>query len=267
LSSSALWWRAVTNSGQFGVKFSARALWVAVPATVIIALAGEPVIAGVWQFMTALPKGFTAAIVVTGLVAIGAAFLSENLSDRGRSALRALALLSLCFEAFLFIYAVYFYYPPPTIDTAFAPLFHMAYSNRQTLRLRKDGSYENAALNLDNVATLYLSSPFNAQMVTLSWAASPPITVANPGPSTHSPEIHVWGARIFAEGEIPIQFDHEHPVHLIGVGDRIFRVSLESSTDNRDSTCAFCFEYEFAISEAEPSPENRAAAIMLRSTP
>ena len=104
----------MAKTGPLGVKYSPLALMVAIPATVIIALAVEPVIAGVWQFMTALPKDLTALIVITGLGAIGLAFLSANL-DRHQNGLKVGALTALVCEVALFAYAVFFYYPATMI--------------------------------------------------------------------------------------------------------------------------------------------------------
>lgn len=98
-----------------GIRYSPRSLLIAIPAAVIIVLAAEPVVAGVWQFMTALPKGLTAAIILTGLLAIGTASLSDNCSDSTNKATKIASFLLLLLEGTLFVYGVFYYYPtaPP----------------------------------------------------------------------------------------------------------------------------------------------------------
>ena len=58
-----------------------------------------------------------------------------------------------------------------------------------------------------------------------------------------------------------IAFDIAHPVHLIRVGERIFRVSLEAIRDKANAERKMFLEYDFAISEVEPSTQNQATAI------
>jgi hypothetical protein len=92
-------------------RYSLLTFFVAVPATIIIALAAEPVIAGVWQFMTALPKGFIAVIVFAGLAAIALELVSETLEGQQRTRLRIAAVAGLVIEVAVFVYAVAFHYP------------------------------------------------------------------------------------------------------------------------------------------------------------
>jgi hypothetical protein len=64
-----------------------------------------------------------------------------------------------------------------------------------------------------------------------------------------------------------ITFDVAQPVRLIRVGERIFRVSLEAVRDKANASQPMFFEYEFAISEEEPTAENRAVAISRDTLP
>lgn len=112
------------------IKFSPKPFIIAIPAFVIIALAAEPLIAGVWQFMSALPKGFIAAIAVAGLLAIGLAFLSDHLFDRTQRIAKVISFVALFCEAGFFIYGVYSYYPPSSPS---APLPSSSNTDRDAL--------------------------------------------------------------------------------------------------------------------------------------
>jgi hypothetical protein len=133
------------------------------------------------------------------------------------------------------------------------PSVRVAYSSRQVLQISNVPGDYNRALNLDNVATLRLSVPFSRESVTLLWPTSPPTTIEEPGATTRNLSITNWTTKI--------TFDVTHPVQLIRVGERIFRVSLEDIHDKTTPERIFWFQYEFAISEVEPNAENRAAAI------
>jgi hypothetical protein len=157
----------------------------------------------------------------------------------------------------------------------------IAYSNRQVLQISSMPGDYNRTLNLDNVAALRLMPPLNRDGLTLSWFPSPPVTIAEPQAGKQydvpfggtvragGPGIEVKGLTMMGPPLVNIWFDIGHPVRLIRVGDRVFRVSLESVKDKADVTAKIMmfFEYEFAISEEEPTAENRAAAISLETPP
>jgi hypothetical protein len=132
----------------------------------------------------------------------------------------------------------------------------MAYSSHQMLSTSLEDL--NKSLNLDNVASLYLSSPFGRDVVTLIWPTVPAITAENP---KTEPGIKVYGLRQLGPGPMKwITFDLAHPAHLIEVGDRIFQVQL-TSIDDKTTAQSPRMEYSFAISEVEPTAENKANAI------
>jgi hypothetical protein len=156
--------------------------------------------------------------------------------------------------------------PPTTFQTT-----RMTYSSRQILQISNVPGNYNQTLNLDNVATLRVSAPFNSHVVTLLWPTSPPITVIQPkaGEKYRVPSsdqtfrfggMTARGLTLVGPAQ-RITFDDTHGVHLIRVGERIFRVSLEDRRDKTTQGQIFSFEYEFAISEVEPTAENLAAAV------
>ncbi|MGA9055163.1 MAG: hypothetical protein WB763_01490 [Terriglobia bacterium] len=118
------------------------------------------------------------------------------------------------------------------------------YSSRQVLQVANVPGNYNMILNLDNVATLLLTAPFSRKEATLLWPTLPTVTIAEPRPEEkyefpgggtvqapgigHGFEMH--GLRLAGKSKV-ITFDFEHPVRFIRVGERIFRVSLESVRD------------------------------------
>jgi hypothetical protein len=137
------------------------------------------------------------------------------------------------------------------------------------------GEY-NRTLNLDNVATLLLFAPFNREAVTLSWPTLPTVSIAEPKADekykvpggtgrVQLPQagkgMEVRGLTMMGGPVKTIEFELGNPVRFVRVGERIFRVSLESVRDKSNSEYAMFLEYEFAISEEDQNPENLAAAI------
>jgi hypothetical protein len=163
---------------------------------------------------------------------------------------------------------------PP--DQNFPAIIRLKYSSRQVLQISNVPSdHHNEVLNLDSVATLHLSAPFNREVVTLLWPTLPTVTIAEPradekyqvpgGSGTvQVPQaghgLAVQGLTLVGQAS-RITFDTTNPARFIRVGERIFRLSLESVRDNANAERTMSFEYEFAISEEDPTEENRAAAI------
>lgn len=170
-------------------------------------------------------------------------------------------------------------WPSPPERLKFATI-RPAYSSRQVLQVSSFPGNYNSTLNLDNVAELRLTDPFNGESVTLGWFSSPPVTIAQPQPGkpyevpgggasiqVGGPGIEIGALTMMEPPLLTIKFDFLHPVELIRVGERIFRVALVSATDKADAKAKIVmfFEYEFAISEEEPTAENRTAAISLET--
>lgn len=147
-------------------------------------------------------------------------------------------------------------------------------SSRQILQASNIPGDYNETLNLDNIATLHLWGPIRESVILL-WPTSPPVTVTEPKADQaynvpggggiaahvgHVPGVTVRDLKLAGQAK-EITFDVAHSVHLIRVGERIFRVSLESINDKANAERLMFFEYTFAVSEEEPTAENRAAAI------
>lgn len=152
------------------------------------------------------------------------------------------------------------------------------YSNRYVLTVSSVPGYHDNTLNLDNVATLYLLSPSNRDVVTLGWPLSPPLVVANPKsgekytipgqgekPVQFTPAAQMRGPMRFLGKTVNLHFTNKAPVHYIRVGERIFRISLESVHDRASDNVAMSFEYTFAVSEEDPTADNRRLALTQES--
>jgi hypothetical protein len=214
-------------------------------------------------------------------------YISDSLSLVVRLAFGALAgaiVVPMLIIALLWVRTRQAPTPGETV-TAKAPTFprsiRVEYSSRQILQISSMPGDYNRTLNLDNVAALRLMPPFNRDGLTLSWFPSPPVTIAEPQvgkpynvPSggtvrAGGPGVEVKGLTMTGPPLVSIGFDIAHPVQLICVGERIFRVSLESVKDKANATAKIVmfFEYEFAISEEAPTAENRTDAISLETPP
>ena len=140
-------------------------------------------------------------------------------------------------------------------------LVRVPYSSSQTISM-VPADEDKRTLNLDNIATLWIASPFNSNSVTLMWIAQPSVTVEQP---IQHPPIQTFQATTNIGPQRRIPFDLQHPVQLLRVGNRIFRVRLTDIRDRNIRTntqnTTFWFEYEFAISEEELTADNLAAAI------
>jgi hypothetical protein len=180
--------------------------------------------------------------------------------------------------AILCLLLSYWIGPTPAHETAETqaltkfPTTRIAFSDRQTLQISDlPGNYKET-LALDNVATLRLTAPYSREVVTLLWPTLPTITVANPKndekykfPGSDrtvqiGPGITAQGLTLIGQAQ-RITFDATHPTRFVTVEGRIFRILLVSVNDKADTKHKMFFEYVFAISEEEPTAENRAAAI------
>ena len=85
-------------------------------------------------------------------------------------AITASSAIALCYMAWMLIRQ-----PSPN-----ALVVRTLYSDHQSVQARNVPGDFNKILNLDNVATLQVSSPFNLQKITLEWLAVPAVTVENP---------------------------------------------------------------------------------------
>jgi hypothetical protein len=150
------------------------------------------------------------------------------------------------------------------------------YSSRQVLQMSNVPGDYNQVLNLDNVAALYLLAPLSREAVTLLWPTLPIVTVAEPkadeqykvpgGGTVQVPQagrgLEMRGLTLMGGQAQTIAFDlDEHHIRLVRVGERIFRISLESIHDKADADRSMFLEFEFAISEEDNNAENLAAAI------
>jgi hypothetical protein len=163
---------------------------------------------------------------------------------------------------------------PPKKQDQLPASVRIKYSSRQVLQMSNVPGEYPRTLNLDNVATLLLFlGPANHEAVTLSWPRLPTVTIAEPrsdqtykvpGGAIQTPQagqgIEMRGLTMMAGPAKSITFQVSAPVRFIRVGERIFRVSLESVRDKSSSGNGL-LEYEFAISEEDQTPENLAVAI------
>ncbi len=145
--------------------------------------------------------------------------------------------------------------------TAQPPIsIRLKYSSRQTIEIA-------------NVPGDYNQS-LNREVVTLVWPILPSVTIAEPkgeekyrvpgGVIVTVPQagngLEVRGLTI-AQGPL-ITFDSTHSSRLFLIGERLFRVSLVDIRDKSNAEHQMFLQYEFAISEEDVTPENRAAAIV-----
>jgi hypothetical protein len=156
--------------------------------------------------------------------------------------------------ATLGLLGIFFFWPE-----AEPPAFvRIAYSSRQVIQISNIPNDNIDTLNLDNIALLRSDPPFTRESVALIWPVAPPITIENP--QDHSPGVTVWDQTVVKWSK-KITFDTDHPDHLIRVGNRVFEVSLKNIIDKKTPDRIFWFEYDFAISEVDPTPKNPADAI------
>jgi hypothetical protein len=174
--------------------------------------------------------------------------------------------------ALILVYAALLALRPESVPVTIASRLHIAYSSRQVLQAPNGHAQYNTALHLDDVATLWLSEPSNDGMATLLWPTLPAVNIAHPraGGSYNIP-----GEGTLHVGQLPIQglsllgnaqritFDSAHRVQYFLADKRLFRVSLEAIRDESGSkTKVPLIEYEFAISEEEPSAINRGITVI-----
>jgi hypothetical protein len=145
-----------------------------------------------------------------------------------------------------------------------APVVRVLYSSTQTVEISSAPGPYNETLNLDNIATMVQADEWNHDAIGMILQELPPLIVDKPkagegykdekgnsivtNPDNNS-SIHIANLTIIAGGTKYL-FSRSSPIHFIQIGERRFRITLQSIRDkSNDKKKKRLIAYTFGISE------------------